>query len=258
MYGTLLLSVSYFKGLLFMKNPVYKKSGKKYLGIAEQIKEKINKGEYAVGENIPTVRQLSGLYKVNPQTICKATAYLTSQGYLNPVQGSGLKVCISEKEIKSLFIPMLVDKSRSILMELDKLDDYHTKDIYLAYLMYSQKKSFRTDFIIYNRNDSEVNSHFKDLIKEASGFIVQGDLPDCYYKAIEEKNLPLVLINRKIPKNYSKKIGSILISEKNIESLVNYLVSLGHKKILYAISNDFEKSIVYCMLRLKMSFLSIL
>lgn len=221
-----------------------KKQEKKYLQIANEIKGRINNGEYQVGENIPTVRQLSEIYKVNPQTICKATAYLSSQGYLDPVQGSGLKVCISTKETKLLFIPMLVDKSRSILMDLDKQDDYHSKDIHLAYLMYSQKKNFKTDFIIYNCDDLEVNSQFEELIKEANGFIVQGDLPKCYFKAIEEKNIPLALINRMIPNDYSKKIGSILISEKNIETLINYLISLGHKKILYAISNDFEKSIV--------------
>ncbi len=218
----------------------------KYLEIADIIRRDIVAGVYTVGEKIPPIRRLSETYGVNPQTVNKATAYLASLGYLQPRQGAGSTVTIPYEEAPTRYIGMLVDRTRSHwLTDQENPENSHSRDIYFSYFMLMNSNKINADFIIYDKNVEQVPEEFKEKALKASGFFVQGSLPQCYFDYLGQHEIPTVLINRTLPKGASGKFGSVLISEEKIGDLLNYLVSMGHKKLLFAFSKEFEKSEVY-------------
>ncbi len=218
----------------------------KYLEIADIIRRDIISGVYAVGERIPPIRKLSEKYGVNPQTVNKATAYLASLGYLQPRQGAGSTVTIPYEEAPSQYIGMLVDRTRSHwLTDQENPENSHSRDIYFSYFMLMNSNKINADFIIYDKNISSVPEDFQEKALKASGFFVQGSLPPCYFEYLGQHEIPTVLINRKVPEGVSGKFGSVLISEEKIRDMLNYLVSMGHKKLLFAFSKEFEKSEVF-------------
>ncbi len=217
---------------------------RKYIEIASVIREKILKGEYPVGERIPSIRKLAESFNVNPQTVNKATSVLTSQGFLIPRRGAGSVVSIPEDKRKDTGrknIVMLTDKARSRLIT-DPLEHagYHCKDIYLSFLTQMGDNNKSASFMVYDRGVGEVSGEFKTNALQYAGFIVQGGLPDCYFRFFQEHEIPFVLINRIPPVWFKGLYGSVMISLKKLNDAVNYLISLGHKKILYLFSSELE------------------
>jgi DNA-binding LacI/PurR family transcriptional regulator len=225
----------------------YKVMDKKYIEIAEQLRSEILSGKYRVGEKIPPIRELAIKYHANPQTVNKATAYLASLGYLEPRQGRGCVVTQPDDGHRSRKgIWMLIDRERSkLLSNLDEVSNYHAKDIYLTYLLIMSRRGGASGFTVYDREATEVPADFLDQLKSVSGFIVQGRLPEAYVRILEKENIPAVFINRPVPPGKSGRFGSILIDNTPIQQLVNYLISLGHRKILYLLSTEFEENEVF-------------
>lgn len=60
-----------------------------YLQLADQIRESIMAGDLRSGEAVPSVRQLSAEYRLNPQTILNATQLLVNEGLLEKRRGRG-------------------------------------------------------------------------------------------------------------------------------------------------------------------------
>ncbi len=224
-----------------MKNEVRKK----YVEIAENIKEKIISGEYREGEKIPSIRKLAATLKVNPQTVNKATSYLSSQGYLVPRQGAGSVVSfpvggVGVKIVKHNIL-MLIDKARSRLIT-DPMEHagYHCKDIYLSFLSRMGEKNMSASFLVYEKSAEAVSSEFVRYTEEYAGFIVQGGLPDCYFKFFQDNKIPFVMINRTPPSWFKGIYGSVMISLEKLTDAINYLVSMGHRRILYLFSSELE------------------
>lgn len=220
---------------------------KKYEEIADIILADIKSGVYKPGENIPPIRHLAQEFGVNPQTVNKATAHLATLGYLEGRQGSGSVVLKPEDRMdRGVFIPMLIDAERSKLLDQpDSALSYHSKDIYLSYLMNMNRLGNRAKFYVYDRHGAEVNTALQHDADQFSGVIVQGTLPDSYYSFFATRNIPVVLINRKPPEGISGRFASVLIDISRIREMIDYLVSLNHKKILYCQSTEYEENFVY-------------
>ena len=60
-----------------------------YLQLADLIRDAIMSGAMKSGEAIPSVRQLSAEYRLNPQTILNATQLLVNEGLLEKQRGKG-------------------------------------------------------------------------------------------------------------------------------------------------------------------------
>lgn len=218
----------------------------KYLEIAERIKKDILSGVYDVGERIPPIRRLSEEYGATPQTVNKATTYLASQGYLESRQGAGSRVTIPKEQPPSRYIGMLVDRSRSHwLTDREHPEDSHSRDIYFSYFMLMNSKSINADFFVYDKETQEVPADFQEKALTASGFFVQGTLPRSYFDYLSSHEIPTVLINRTVPEGLEGRFGAVMISEEKILDVLNYLVSMGHKRILFAFSREFEHNEVF-------------
>ena len=220
---------------------------KKYQEVADFILSDIKSGLYKKGENIPTIRDLARQYNVNPQTVNKATSHLATLGYLEARQGSGSIVTEPEKvDSDEVFIPMLIDSFRSPLVDKpDSALNYHSKDIYLSYLMNMNQLGYKAKFYVYDQNKNEVNTAFQHDALKAHGVIVQGSMPDSYFSWLADRDIPAVLINRKPPEEFQGRFGSIVIDITNIGQMINYLISLNHKKIIFCQSDEYEENYVY-------------
>lgn len=219
---------------------------KKYIQIAERIRRQIEAGAYKEGEMIPTIRELAREYGVNPQTVNKATAHLSSLGYLRSRQGAGSEV-VKPQGSTGGGIYMLIDENRSHYLEdLDDPRNYHGKDIYLTYLMRMSQEGRRSRFLVYNKHDREPKEELKKALQEASAFMVQGSLPSVYGELLAEVNVPTVLINRRVPEELTGgRLASVIIGLDRLNSLVDYLVTLGHRKLLFVRAQEFEHGVAY-------------
>jgi len=218
----------------------------KYIQIAEKIQDEIEAGVWKEGEPIPTVRALAEKYSVSPQTANKATTHLAGLGILSSRQGSGSVVTASRPRKSSPAIPMLIDKARSAYLRGENSAmGYHGKELYLGYLHAMEEEDRTPRLLVYSKNETEVPREIRETLLSAKGVLVQGTLPECYLSLLKEKDIPAVLINREIPESASGRIGSVLMSGRGLEQMAAYIASLGHKKVLYGFSKEFEMTEVY-------------
>lgn len=87
-----------------------------YEQVINQVKESILKGYFSSGDPLPSVRKLSTILDVNPNTIAKAYQELERQGVIVTVRGRG--TFISEEAINGIDIHKELNKVRPTLAEL--------------------------------------------------------------------------------------------------------------------------------------------
>lgn len=71
-----------------------------YLQLKENIKTKIDNGEFKKGAKIPSEREMVKIYGINRMTIRKTLKLLIDEGYLISVQGRGTFVTLSNNKIE--------------------------------------------------------------------------------------------------------------------------------------------------------------
>ncbi len=222
------------------------KSSKKYIQIAEMILEEIHKGKWKEGDAIPTVRTLAEMYNVSPQTANKATTHLAGMGIIASRQGSG-SILTGKKSITTgPKIPMLIDKARSSYLRGENTAvGYHGKELYLNYLHAMNEEGAEPVLIVYNKGETEISEETRGILESCKGVLIQGSLPSCYLDYLEKNDIPSVVINRVLDQNLKGRFGSVIMDCSGLEQLSAYMSSLGHKKYLYAFSNEFEMTTVY-------------
>lgn len=67
--------------------------------ITDGIRRQIASGELAIGAQLPSVRGLAQQLTINPNTVAKAYAELTNEGWLDSRQGLGLFVAVPRQRL---------------------------------------------------------------------------------------------------------------------------------------------------------------
>jgi GntR family transcriptional regulator len=70
-----------------------------YDQIVRQVKFAVADGAVAVGDFIPSVRELARELAINPNTVARAYRQLQDDGVVEPVRGAGLAVATNAKKI---------------------------------------------------------------------------------------------------------------------------------------------------------------
>ena len=70
--------------------------------IVDAVRMKIATGELAAGDQLPSVRGLAQQLTINPNTVAKAYAELTTEGWLESRQGMGLYVAAPRQRLSDL------------------------------------------------------------------------------------------------------------------------------------------------------------
>jgi len=81
-----------------------------YRQIIEQVKFAIARGDLAVGDRLPTVRQLAVDLSINPNTVIRAYRELEIEGVLETQQGSGTFVGEREPQVDELERQRMLDQ----------------------------------------------------------------------------------------------------------------------------------------------------
>ncbi len=92
-----------------------------YIQIIDNIKKDIVKGVYKVGEKIPSVRDFSAKYEVNPNTIVKALNELEDEGLILTDRTNGKFVTKDEEVIIKLKEQSVLDVKNKFFKELEDL-----------------------------------------------------------------------------------------------------------------------------------------
>lgn len=83
----------------------------KYQLVAEQIRQKIENGDYHYGKKMPTISELSEIFQVSHMTVKKAIDQLETAGYIDRRKGSGIFVKMNPGWVKRK-IPLSGNSSR--------------------------------------------------------------------------------------------------------------------------------------------------
>ena len=101
-----------------------------YLQLADLIRESIMSGALKSGETIPSVRQLSAEYRLNPQTILNATQLLINEGLLEKQRGKGYFVTEPAQEVlkesgviqfEESIVPDMIRQAKMLSIDHDEL-----------------------------------------------------------------------------------------------------------------------------------------
>ena len=101
-----------------------------YLQLADLVRESIMSGTLKSGETIPSVRQMSAEYRLNPQTILNATQLLVNEGLLEKRRGQGYFVTAPAQEVlkesgviqfEDVIVPDMIKQARMLNISKDKL-----------------------------------------------------------------------------------------------------------------------------------------
>lgn len=87
--------------------PIYKQ-------LFDQIERMVLNGYFAVGEQLPSVRQVATSLEVNPMTVSKAYGLLEERGYLTRLRGKGMVVAqrnevVSQQEKFTMLNKMIAE-----------------------------------------------------------------------------------------------------------------------------------------------------
>ena len=92
-----------------------------YLQIIEYVKVQIINGKYLPGERLPSVRDLSLLFEVNPNTVQKALVELESMGLLVTERTNGKFVTKNDDTIKKYREQAIKDVATDFFVKMEKL-----------------------------------------------------------------------------------------------------------------------------------------
>lgn len=92
-----------------------------YIQIMQKVRDAIASGEWVPGQKIPSVRELAGLFEVNPNTMQRAMLELEREGLLVSERTAGRFVTEDKNQIKSLKKEVAIaaaDAFRNAMLEL--------------------------------------------------------------------------------------------------------------------------------------------
>ncbi len=92
-----------------------------YLQLYDLIALDIVTNKYKAGEKIPSVRELAYIYKVNPNTICKALNELEDVKLIYTERTNGKFVTSNKKVIESYLKKLALEKTTFYVEEMKKL-----------------------------------------------------------------------------------------------------------------------------------------
>lgn len=86
-----------------------------YQQLVNSVKEAVAKGVLAVGDKLPSVRELAALLTINPNTIAKAYQEMEREGIIETLRGRGTFVAAREQMVN------LAEKKQMIKGMLEKI-----------------------------------------------------------------------------------------------------------------------------------------
>jgi len=198
------------------------KANPKYRQLKEILKEQINKEKLKPGDQIPPEEKIAQRHGVSLGTVRQAMAELVNEGLIYKEQGKG--TFIAEKKKKKTF---------SIGLLLTDIGNPFFSQ--LARSIQEKAHILKYSVIYYNTNDQllrETESIDMLIKKRVDGIILVPVLKSGEEKLIQklrENDIPLVYLDRYLNEPASDYV--IIDNLSGVRQVMEYLISLGHKKI---------------------------
>lgn len=189
----------------------------------------ISEGIWAPGERIPSERQLAQAYNVTRTAVRKAIASLTEQGVLVAIPGSGTYVSTkAQKAASSKTIAFLV-------CSRGKPDYTVTTNLFYAQVLRGVELAARRmnyECIVSTIDELERDyGSLDDILNKVDGLVLGELRCQRLHDHIVRSRYPTTLIS---PSLHSPVLDTIKIdSYSGSLNAVDYLVSLGHKRIAF-------------------------
>ncbi|HOK56897.1 MAG TPA: GntR family transcriptional regulator [bacterium] len=195
-----------------------------YKKIRDDIKEKIEKGEYKVGEKIPSISELSKIYNVSDIVVKQALKELIKEGLLIGVQGRG--VFVKEKENEKIIGVIFTDI---------------VKNPFFAEIYTGIEKVFSSNGyhiivgVSYNNVEKEKKILKEFIERKVSGIIMtptevnRTSSDNNIFYELKERRIPFIFVDRTI-----EDIETDYVTSDNFKGgyiATKYLISLGHRRI---------------------------
>lgn len=196
----------------------------KYLIVYEEIKKRIDNGEYPFGSNIPTEKELIDIFKVSRIVIRMAVDKLVKQGYLCRKAGYGTTVCVDNNKKEN-------NKVIGVLFT------FIASSFGAAILLAIEREARLLGYNILFKNSNNTTECEKQCLKELYDFGVKGVIMqpihnEKYNPSLEpfiNKKIPIVLIDRDYEKMDLSFVGTDSILETR--NAVKKLFMFGHTRL---------------------------
>lgn len=197
----------------------------KYREVREKIAREIESGRYALGERLPSEKDLAAKYGVSIITIRQAVELLAREGYLEKVQGSGTFVRHlrpgTQRAIWGFAVPSLV----------------YSWYPAIAGGMEEVASSVRAQVLVFS---TDLDEHPGDSIRRAVAMGIQGlavlpsmrrPLDAAALLELSETGFPFVYGTDSLPSVPGPRVMWDLYHDGRIST--GYLLSLGHRRIAF-------------------------
>lgn len=192
-----------------------------YNKVYSDIIDKIKKGEYKVGDKLPTEMELTQIYGVSRITVSRAMKELADLNLIYRIKHSGTFVNGKIARGAPLIIPVILPYDENFTEIIDAIRDAAiSNNTFIPF--YNSKNNITRE---RDCLQEILKTKFDGLIVYPCNSLNNIDL----YAEILSKDIPIVCIDRSI-----EGLKTPLVTTNNVESmrnLVNTLAERGHKKI---------------------------
>lgn len=219
---------------------VSQEKGPKYRLIASDLQGRIRSGNLRPGDKLPTLRFLADSYDVTIETASRAVSYVADRGMVITKQGAGSYVAgESGKKVRARSpedtISVLVPDE--LLTEDDGtpfVTNYWIEAVVSALTRSCGRNEVKSQLIGFPPGPIYDHGRWSRSLSGSLGAVVIGDPDDSVLNILRKSETVTCLINRQHPESYEERFFSVLYGTQALRSLANYVISLGHRRILFA------------------------
>lgn len=215
------------------------KKGPKYRLIASDLQHEIRSGALRPGDQLPTLRTLAESYGVTIETASRAVAYLADRNLVTIKHGAGSYVAgprgssvpyRSPEDTISVLVP------DELLREEEGtpyITNYWIEAVVSALTRSCGRNEVKSQLIGFPAGPVHDPKRWSRNLSGSSGVVVIGDPDDSVFALLKESELVTCLINREHIASHGDRFFSVLYGTQAVRSLAHYLMSLGHRNVLF-------------------------
>jgi DNA-binding LacI/PurR family transcriptional regulator len=223
-----------------------------YQIIFDDLYEKIQKGVYKTGDKIPTEKELMVQYGTSRITASRAVIELEKKNYVRRLKAAGSFVTPQNMWEENNKNPMKnIQPSVAVIIPSSTSNIYIEMEVLQGIGISCRNLGFSLNLYTNDSDETTMKSPYdfeKQLISELieKGFVgaiifpsSSNESPEIYNLMIR-KNFPFVLLDRKV---FGVEAPLVSSDNKNgFYSIVQYVISKGHKRIAFVSGNTHESS----------------
>ena len=208
----------------------------KYIQLADKLRAQIQRGDYIIGEAIPSENLLQEEYQLSRHTVRQAIGVLVNEGLLRKEKGSGTYVSNTIAEV-------LPKRQKTIVVIMTYLSDY----IFPSIIRGIEKELSQQGYALLlgttnNDHDKERECLQQMLDQQVDGIIIEPTKSNqynpnlSYYIELREKGIPFLMINA-----FYEELDVQHLCVDDTESGylgTKYLIENGHKRLLLVTKID--------------------